>query len=120
VDVDAAGIVTFGARRLLLSCGFQRSYDTFTRVLGSAGQVQLTNPFHPGPADTLTILRPQAEPVVERPTTDQRSFTAALRHIHAVLRGEAAPERTAAGLSLPAARALEQLQRLAQPAGRRR
>ena len=85
-----------------------------------AGQVQLTNPFHPGPADTLTITRPKADPVIERPTTDERSFTAALRHIHAVLRGEAAPEHTAVELSLPAARVLEQLQRLAQPAGKRR
>ena len=119
VEVDAAGIVTFGARRLLLSCGFRRSYDTFTRVIGSAGEVRLTNPFHPGPADTLTILAPNAEPAVEHPTTDQRSFTAALRHIHAVLHGEAAPEHTAGELSLPAARVLEQLQRLARPAARR-
>ena len=120
VDVDAAGIVTFGTRRLLLSCGFRRSYDTFTSVRGSAGQVQLTNPFHPGPADTLTLLRPQADPVVERPTTDERSFTAAIRHIHAVLRGEAAPEHTAGELSLPAARVLQHLQRLAQPPVTRR
>ena len=120
VDVDAAGIVTFGPRRLLLSCGFRRSYDTSTSVRGSAGQVQLTNPFHPGPADTLTLLRPQADPVVERPTTDERSFTAAIRHIHAVLRGEAAPEHTAGELSLPAARVLQHLQRLAQPPVTRR
>ena len=74
--------------RLLLTCGFKRSYDTFTSVLGSDGQIHLTNPFHPGPADTLTISRPNADPVTERPTTDNRSFTAAIRHIHAVLRGE--------------------------------
>ena len=90
------------------------------RARQPAGRVQLTNPFHPGPADTLTILRPKAEPAIERPTTDERSFTAALRHIHAVLRGEAAPEHTAGELALPAARVLEQLRRLAQPAGRRR
>ena len=86
----------------------------------TAGQIRLTNPFHPGPDDTLTILRPKADPVTERPTTDQRSFTAALRHIHAVLRGEAEPEHTADELARPAARVLEQLRRLAQPAGRRR
>ena len=63
-------------------------------------------------ADTLTIRRPNADPIVERPTTDQRSFTAAIRHIHAVLRGEAAPEHTAAEYSLPAARVLEELQQL--------
>ena len=28
-------------------CGFKRSFDTFTTVLGSNGQIQLTNPFHP-------------------------------------------------------------------------
>jgi predicted dehydrogenase len=117
VDTDAAGIVSFGVRRLLLTCGFKRSFDTFTSVLGSAGQIQLANPFHPGPADTLTLLRPGADPVVERPTTDERSFTAAIRHIHAVLRGEAAPVHTASEYSLPAARVLEQLQRLAGPAG---
>jgi predicted dehydrogenase len=110
VEVDAAGIVDFGAKRLLLTCGFRRAADTFARVLGDAGALHLTNPFHPSPADTLTILRPKAEPVVERPTTDQRSFTAAIRHIHAVLHGEAAPEHTADEWSLPAARTLEALQ----------
>jgi predicted dehydrogenase len=120
VETDAAGIVAFGARRLLLTCGFKRSYDTGTSVLGTAGQVLLSNPFHPGPADTLTVLRPKADPVVERPTRDQRSFTAAVRHIHAVLRGDCAPRHTAAELSLPAARVLEELQRLAAaPAGER-
>jgi predicted dehydrogenase len=117
VEVDAAGLVAFGARRLLLSCGFKRSYDTFSSVGGSAGLIQLTNPFHPGPADTLTVLRPTADPVVEHPTTDQRSFTAAIRHIHAALRGECAPRHTAAEYALPAARVLEQLQRLARRAG---
>jgi predicted dehydrogenase len=112
VDTDAAGIVTFGARRLLLTCGFKRSYDTFSSVLGSAGQIQLTNPFHPSPADTLTIMRPRHDPVIERPTADERSFTAAIRHIHAVLRGEAAPVHTAGDYALPAARVLEELQRL--------
>jgi predicted dehydrogenase len=109
--VESPGIVTFAAaHRLLLTCGFKRSYDTFTSVLGSEGQIQLTNPFHPSPADTLTIRRPNADPVAERPTTDQRSFTAAIRHIHAVLRGEEAAVHTAADCALPAARVLEELQ----------
>jgi predicted dehydrogenase len=116
VETDAAGIVAFGPRRLLLTCGFNRSYDTFSSVFGRAGQVQLTNPFHPGTADTLTVLRPKGDPVTEHPTTDQRSFTAAIRHIHAVLRGECAPRHTAGEFALPAARILEQLQRLARPA----
>jgi len=113
VDTDATGLVDLGHhRRLLLSCGFNRSYDTFSTVLGRAGQIQLTNPFHPSRDDTLTISRPQADPVVERPTTDARSFTAAIRHIHAVLRDDAAPAHTAADYALPAARVLEDLQQL--------
>ncbi|TVZ05982.1 gfo/Idh/MocA family oxidoreductase [Trebonia kvetii] len=121
VEVDAAAIVGFGrSRRLLLTSGFKRSYDTASSVLGTQGRLQLTNPFHPGPADTLTLLRPKADPVTERPTTDERSFTAAIRHIHAVLRGEAAPEHTASEFSLPAARTLEQLQALARPANEER
>jgi predicted dehydrogenase len=110
VEVDAAAIVTSGTRRLVLTCGFQRSFDTFTQLLGDSGQLRLANPFHPGPADPLTLLRPGAEPVVEYPTADERSFTAALRHIHAVLRGEAAPEHTAAESALATARTLEAVQ----------
>jgi predicted dehydrogenase len=110
VDADVSGLVRFGARRLMLSCGFRRPFDRFTRVLGDGGAVHLTDPYHPSPGDTLTIVRPGADPVTEHPTTDQRSFTAALRHVHAVLRGEAEPEHTAAQWSLPAARTLEDLQ----------
>jgi len=107
VEVDAAGLVPYGAQRLLLSCGFRRSYDTFTQVLGSEGQLHLTNPFHPGPGNTLTLHQPGREPVVEHPTTDAHSFTAALRHIHAALRGEAAPEQLAQDSALATARTLE-------------
>jgi predicted dehydrogenase len=110
VEVDAAAIITSGARRLVLTCGFRRSFDTFTQVLGDQGQLHLANPFHPAPADPLTLLRPGAEPVVEYPTTDERSFTAALRHIHAVLRGEAEPEHAAAESALATARTLEAVQ----------
>jgi predicted dehydrogenase len=110
VEVDAAAIVASGARRLVLTCGFRRSPDTFTRVLGDQGQLHLANPFHPRTADPLTLLRPGADPVTEYPTTDQRSFTAALRHIHAVLRGESAPAHTAAESALATARTLEAVQ----------
>ncbi len=110
VEVDAAGIVTWGARRLMLTCGFRRSYDTFTRILGDQGQLHLTNPFHPGRADTLVVHRRGGEPVVEQPTTDTCSFTAALRHIHAVLRGDAAPAHLASGSALAVAQAVDALQ----------
>jgi len=110
VEVDAAAVVSWGVRRLLLTCGFRRSYDTYTRVLGNEGQLHLTNPFHPSPADTLTIGRPGREPVVELPTTDAHSFTAAIRHIHAVLHGSEPPRLTAAASALANARMLEAVQ----------
>ena len=44
---------------------------------------------------------------MEHPTTDANSFTAALRHIHAALRGAAAPEYLAQDSALATARTLE-------------
>jgi predicted dehydrogenase len=110
VEVEAAGIVTWGPRRLLLTCGFRRSYDTFTRILGDRGQIHLTNPYHPGASDSLAMYRPRADAVVEHPTTDAHSFTAALRHIHAVLRGEDTPRHTATESALATALTVEALQ----------
>jgi predicted dehydrogenase len=110
VDVDSAGLVPHAGGRLALTCGFRRSYDTFTRVLGDEGQIHLSNPFHPGPEDVLELHRPGHEVVVERPTSDLRSFTAALRHIDAVVRGEEAPRQLAAGSAGATARTLAALQ----------
>ena len=57
VDTEAVAIVDYGRQRLVLGCGFGRAFDTFTRVLGSDGQIHLTNPFHPAPSDTLVLVR---------------------------------------------------------------
>jgi len=110
VEVEAAGIAAWGSRRLLLTCGFRRSYDTFTRILGDRGQVHLTNPYHPSPSDAMVLHWPRAEAVVEHPTVDAHSFTAALRHIHAVLGGEETPRHTATESALATARTVEALQ----------
>ena len=115
VEVEAAGMATWGARRLMLTCGFRRAYDTFTRILGGQGQVHLTNPYHPRPLDTLVLHRPGSEAVVENPTADAHSFTAALRHIHAVLLGEEAPRHTAAESALSTARTVAALQAACGP-----
>jgi predicted dehydrogenase len=106
VETEAVAIIDYGRQRLVLSCGFGRAVDTFTRVLGTEGQIHLSNPFHPGPGDTL-ILRHGGQETVERPTVDARSFTAALRHIHAVLREDEAPAHLAEESSLRTALAIE-------------
>jgi predicted dehydrogenase len=110
VETGAAGLVTWGSRRLLLTCGFQRGYDTFTRLLGPSGSVHLTNPFHPQPPDTLTLHRPGHDVMTEHPTTDAHSFTAALRHLHAVLLDAAPPRQLAAESALATAQILAGLQ----------
>jgi predicted dehydrogenase len=114
VEVDAAGFVSHGDRRLTLTCGLQRAYDTFTRILGDGGRLHVANPFHPGPGDALEIHRPGAEVVVEHPTTDERSFTAALRHIHAVVRGEDEPRQLAVDSAAAPPRTLAALQEAAR------
>jgi predicted dehydrogenase len=106
VDTETVAIVDYGDQRLVLSCGFRRAFDTFTRVVGTEGQIHLTNPYHPTPQDLL-VLRRGDEETVERPTSDAWSFTAALRHIHAVLRDGRAPEHLASDSSLRSARTLE-------------
>ena len=106
VETEAGAVVDYGRQRLVLGCGFGRAVDTFTRVLGTDGQIHLTNPFHPQPADTL-VLRRDGKETVEHPTVDARSFTAALRRIPAVLREEETPAHLADESSLRTARTLE-------------
>jgi predicted dehydrogenase len=111
VDIESWGMVGFGGgRRLLWSCGMRRGYDTFTRLLGTAGQIHISNPFHPRPGDHFEVLA--GGTVHSYPAgAAEPSFTAALRHISAVLRGEQQPQRLAVGTALPAARILDGLAR---------
>ncbi|MGA3353819.1 MAG: Gfo/Idh/MocA family oxidoreductase [Acidimicrobiales bacterium] len=105
VDTETVAIVDYGAQRLVLGCSFTRAFDVFTRVLGTDGQIHLSNPFHPRPGDTLVVRR-DGEEFVERPTVDTRPFSAALRHVHAVLRGEEVPTHLAEESALRSARTL--------------
>ena len=110
VDVDIWGVLGYsGGRRLMFSCGFGRSYDTFTTLEGTSGQIHVTNPFHPGPDDSYQVVRPGDEqgPVPAAP--DELSFTPLTGHIDAVLRGEQAPRLLAVDTSLPTAQALSDL-----------
>jgi len=106
VDTETVAVVDYGEQRLVLSCGFRRAFDCFTRVVGTEGQIHLTNPYHPTPGDVLIMRRSDGE-TIEHPTLDERAFTAALRHIHAVLRDGRAPEHLASESSLRSARTLE-------------
>ncbi len=109
VDVDSWGSLGYSdGRRLMLSCGFRRSYDTFTRLLGTAGEIRISNPFHPSARDQLQVLG-QGNAATTEPAADEPSFAPAIRHIHAVLRGAEAPRLLAIDTALPVARALNDL-----------
>jgi predicted dehydrogenase len=110
VDVDTWGVLDYPAgRRLLLSCGFGRSYDTFTTLEGTGGQIHATNPFHPGPADSYQLITGREEPRTFPAAPDELSFTAITRHINAVLRGEQEPRLLAIETALAPAQALHVL-----------
>ena len=110
VDVDTQGSLGFpGGRRLLLTCGMRRAYDTFTRLLGTAGQIQLTNPFHPGRGDSYTVLTDGEPPRTLDAGAAEPSFTGMIRHIQNVLRGGETPRQLALETSAASARALHDL-----------
>ncbi len=111
VDLATWGALGFpGGRRLLLSCSFRAAFTTFTTLLGTGGQIHLTNPFHPTPADWFEVRVAGQDPV-RHPGMgrDQNSFTGAIRHIQAVVRGEEEPRMLAVDTSLGSARALHEL-----------
>jgi predicted dehydrogenase len=96
VDTELWGALTFpGDRRLVFSCGFVAADDTFTRVFGTEGEIRMTNPFHPGPGDTLTIVRGDEVRELPAAPAGEPSFTPAIRHVHGVLRGREQPRHLA-------------------------
>jgi predicted dehydrogenase len=110
VDVDTWGVLDYpDGRRLMLSCGLGRSYDTFTTLEGTAGQIRVTNPFHPGPSDSYQVVTAGADALTFSADGQEPSFTAALRHIQAVIRGDEQPLQLATETSLPTAAALAAL-----------
>ena len=112
VDIDTWGVLDYsGGRRLMLSCGLGRSYDTFTTIEGTGGQIRITNPFHPGPGDSYQLVTPGAEPRSYAAPASEPSFTAAIRHINAVLSGDVPPRMLAVDTSLATAAALSDLAR---------
>jgi predicted dehydrogenase len=119
VDLATWGTLAFpDGRRLLLSCGFGRAQDTFSRLLGTAGQINLTNPFHPTSEDRFEVCVEGREPDIHPATgRDEYSFTAAVRHIQAVVSGEEEPRLLAVDTSLGSARALHDLARSAGTPG---
>jgi predicted dehydrogenase len=117
VDEEMAGELIFpGDRRLLFSCGFRLAPDTSTRIMGSLRRIHLSNPFHPRACDTIEVIDDDERTV--RPAAVERyTFTPALRHVHAALRGEEEPRHLAVDEALGNARAIAMLARSAREDG---
>ncbi|MCL6596911.1 MAG: Gfo/Idh/MocA family oxidoreductase [Firmicutes bacterium] len=112
VDLATHGVLAFGdGRRLLFGCGMDGPYDTFARILGERGEIRLDNPYHPRPDHALWVRTGDGPWREERPTDHERSFTPALRHIHAVLRGETAPAHLARHEAMATAQAMDAVRR---------
>ena len=89
MDVETQGSLGFpGGKRLLLSCGFRRADDTFARLLGTGGQINITAPYHPR-AGRHVPGRRAGQAAAQLPGGRRRSSRSppAIRHIQAVLRG---------------------------------
>jgi predicted dehydrogenase len=109
VDLESIAVLGYGeGRALVLSCGMNRRYDTFTRLLGSDGEIRMSNPFHPSASDRLEILGQQSVSTAAAPQGEP-SFSAAIKHIQAVLGGAQESRHLAIDTSLPTAQALHDL-----------
>jgi predicted dehydrogenase len=119
VDRVTWGVLNFpGGRHLYLSCGFARAADTFTRLLGSGGQIHITNPFHPRAWDTFAVWPNGRDPLTHQGSGPNReSFTPLIQHIQAVIRGEEEPRLLAVDTALGSAQALRDLAAASQRQG---
>jgi predicted dehydrogenase len=110
VDEQMHGVLAFPhRRRLLFSCGLRGPNNSFTRVLGTQGELRMTNPYHPGQDASLEIFRGDA---FQREDASEGgpTFAPAIAHIQAVLRGKEAPRHLAINDALGNAIAIERLQ----------
>ena len=109
-DTELWGALVFpDDRRLMFSCGFRSALDTFTRVLGTEGEIRMTNPFHPGEDDQLIVVRDDEVKAQPAAPSGGRSFTPALRQIHRAIRGLEPPRHLAVDEALGNARAIDAL-----------
>jgi predicted dehydrogenase len=118
VDVTTWGCLDFpGGRHLYFSCGFRQADDRFTRLLGTGGQINITDPFHPTADDTFEVRVAGQEPVTHPGAGPNRcSFTPLIEHIQAVVTGAEKPRLLAIDTALGSAQALQDLASAAERA----
>lgn len=111
VDAECQAILDFGqGRRLAFSCGLARWRDTSTRLLGTAGEVRLSDPYHPTQSASLTVIRDGVGETLHL-VDDEPSFTPMLRSICAAVAHEGPKEHIAGDDAPGTARALDLVRR---------
>lgn len=107
IDLDAGAIVHFPRDiTLMLSAGLRRPPSTTTRIIGTSGELVMTNPFHPDRSDHMELWANG----VSRQTWEAEPGTAfeyAVAHVNAVVRNEEVPRYRAVDDSRRQAAALD-------------
>jgi len=107
VDMDVAAVLDFPREtRLIMSAGMRRPPSTFTRIVGSEGELRISNPFHPRPHDTVELwLEHECTRIWH--AAEGTAFRYAIEHINDVVGSGAPPRYRVIDDSLPQARALD-------------
>lgn len=107
VDEGVAGVLQYpSGAQLILRISLDRPYNTFTRIVGTEGEIRLTNAYHPRSRDFLEWLR--ADQVVrEYWGNDRPIFTFMLDHIHQVVAGRTMSRELVADTAVATAEALD-------------
>jgi xylose dehydrogenase (NAD/NADP) len=106
VDRNMAAVVDFPAGRLILSAGLQRPSSTSTRVIGTSGELRISNPFHPRSVDTIELWVDGAA-VQIWPAAAGSAFQHAITHIQSVIVGDLPPQHLATSDALAQAAAMD-------------
>ena len=115
VEFDAAAIVEFPENvRLTLSAGLRRPASTYTRIIGDRGELRVSNPFHPGPSDTVELWV-GGERAATWPAGSGTAFQHAVDHVQQVICGTATPRYLAVTDALPQAVAMDLVRAAIRP-----
>lgn len=117
VELDVAAVIDFPqSHRLVMSAGMRRPMSTFTRIVGSTGELRVSNPFHPTANDTVELWSGR-EHHETWPAAEGSAFRHAIDHINAVVSGEATARHAAVQDAVQQARALDLVRAAAATTG---
>lgn len=84
VDSQLVGMLHFsGGRAGTLSCSFDTPATLATRIVGTGGEIVVTQPYHPrGPGATVALHRLGQAEEIHNDAADEPPFLAAVDHVH--------------------------------------